>query len=80
MTRTVISLDKDEKRWLDRKAEEQGVSMAELVRRAVHMMRAEETGAEEFEALLLATRGIGSGKDGLAVQRRLRNEWKRRSF
>ncbi|MBM4388403.1 MAG: ribbon-helix-helix protein, CopG family [Deltaproteobacteria bacterium] len=79
MPRTVITLNEEEKRWLDRKACEQGLSMAEVIRRAVRLMRAEESRSEEFDELLSATIGIGSGEDGLKVQRRLRNEWKRRS-
>ncbi len=78
MVRTIISLDEEDKRWLDRKAAEEGVPMTEVIRRAVRRMRSEEKEAQTFGKLLRATQGIGTGEDGLAMQRRLRNEWKRR--
>jgi hypothetical protein len=78
MVRTVISLDEDDKRWLDRRAVREGISMTELIRRAVKRFRSEETEAQAFDRLLRATSGIGSGEDGLVVERRLRDEWQRR--
>ena len=78
MIRTVVSLDEEDKRWLDKRAAKEGVSMTEIIRRAVRHMRSEESAARSFRRLLAATRGIGSGEDGLAVQKRLRNEWQRR--
>ena len=79
MVRTVVSLDEEDKQWLDEKASSEGVPMTEVVRRAVRHLRSEEMAAGEFDELLQATSGIGSGEDGLVVQRRLRNEWNRRS-
>mgnify|MGYP001089396897 CR=1 FL=1 len=78
MIRTVISLDEEDKRWLDKKAAREGIPMAEMIRRAVKRLRTEETEAQTFDRLLRSTSGIGSGGDGLALQRRLRNEWQRR--
>ena len=77
MVRTVISLEEGDKRWLDAEAAREGVPMTEVIRRAVKHMRQERERAGELDALLAATRGIGSGEDGLEVQRRLRNEWDR---
>ncbi|MBM3790856.1 MAG: ribbon-helix-helix protein, CopG family [Acidobacteria bacterium] len=79
MVRTLISLDPEDKRWLDEKARREGISMTEIVRRAVRGLRAEEANAGRFRELLDATHGIVRGEDGLAAQRRLRSEWKRRS-
>ena len=79
MVRTVISLDRQVKGWLDRKAAKDGVSMAAIIRMAVSRLREEERACREFDAMLKATSGIGNGEDGLKVQERLRNEWKRRS-
>lgn len=76
MVRTVISLDEDDKAWLDARAKEEGVPMTELIRRAVRLLR--QRGASEAdvtEALLDRTRGIARLGDGLEVQRRLRDEW-----
>jgi hypothetical protein len=79
MIRTIISLSTDDKAWLDRKAREERVPMTRLVRRAIQRLR-KETDAKptRFEALLRSTAGIRKSGDGLAAQRRLRNEWTRR--
>lgn len=79
MVRTVISLDAEDKQWLDREASREGVTMTELVRRAVKRMRSEQAAARAFDRMLRNTSGIGRGEDGLAVQKRLRDEWERRS-
>ena len=78
MVRTVVSLDADDKRWLDRKAASEGISMTELIRRAVRKIRSEEAQAIALGELLRLTSGIGSGEDGLEIQKRLRDEWDRR--
>jgi hypothetical protein len=79
MTRTVISFSEDDKHWLDETAARQGISMAEVVRRAVKHLRSEEEAALRFKDLLEQTSGIGNGVDGLITQKRLRDEWERRS-
>jgi len=74
--RTLISLDPEDKLWLDRKAEEENVSMTQLVRTAIRRYREErETEAPTLDRLLEETAGILKGEDGLAVQLRLRGEW-----
>jgi len=76
MIRTVISLEPDDKSWLDRKAKQEHVSMTELVRKAVHRYREEEEKrAPSFADLLRETAGIWSEGDGLAYQQRVRDEW-----
>ena len=78
MVRTLISLEAEEKAWLEKRAREEGVSMAELVRRAVRRMRSEGGGEGATTAeLLTATSGTIAGEDGLVVQKRLRGEWDR---
>ena len=42
MIRTLISLDEESKRWLDRQAREENVSTAELIRTAVRKYRADK--------------------------------------
>ncbi len=76
MVRTVIALDKDDKRWLDRKAAQEGVPMTELIRRAVRLLRA-QTPAEHpsLPHLLQATAGLWKRGDALRYQRRIRREW-----
>jgi hypothetical protein len=78
MVRTIISLEDDDKRWLDDEAAREGVAMTEVVRRAVKQLRSELEHRSDFEAMLVATAGLGTGEDGLDVQRRLRDEWERR--
>jgi len=76
LKRTVISLDEDDKEWLDRRADEEGVPMTELVRRAVRLLRARLEGDEpSFEELLERSRDTWDQKGGLAYQRELRDEW-----
>lgn len=76
MVRTVISLDEDEKRWLDRRAAEEGVPMTELIRRAVRLLREHsQLRQPEWEDLLTRTAGIWKHGDGLEYLERLRGEW-----
>ncbi len=76
MPRTVISLSDEDKAWLDRMADREHVSMTELVRRAVRVLRDRMNAKEpSFEDLLERTRGTWKHGDGLAWQRRLRDEW-----
>ena len=76
MVRTVISLDENDKRWLDRKAAQEGVPMTEIIRRAVRLLRGQSP-AEclSLEELLEVTHGLWKRGDGLDFQRELRREW-----
>lgn len=76
MIRTVISLDDDDKRWLDRRAKAEGVTMTHLVRRAVRLLRQRDPSPEQTrDELLRRTSGIWTSGDGLEYQRRVRDEW-----
>ena len=78
MIRTLISLEEEDKRWLDRKAKEDGMTMAQLVRIAVSRYREQcerEATAPSLEELLRRTSGLRNGGDGLEEQVRLRDEW-----
>ncbi len=76
MVRTVISLESEDKTWLDRKAKDEQVSMAELIRRAVRRLREEsESEARPLQQQLQETSGIWKGEDGLSFQQRMREEW-----
>ncbi|MEK7404343.1 MAG: CopG family transcriptional regulator [Acidobacteriota bacterium] len=74
MTRTIISIDPENKQWLERTARAQGVPMAGLVREAIRRMRQQED--VSLEELLKQTSGLWKRGDGLAYQRRLRKEWR----
>jgi hypothetical protein len=79
MIRTIVSLDPDDKAWLDRKARQERTPMTRLVRRAIRRMREEsEARPSGFERLLRATSGLRKFDDGLAYQRKLRAEWAKR--
>lgn len=76
MVRTVISLEKDDKDWLDKRASEEGVPMTELIRRAVRLLRAHsQLQRPEWDDLLTRTSGIWKHGDGLEYQERMRGEW-----
>jgi hypothetical protein len=76
MIRTVISIDPDDKAWLDRTARQERMPMTRLVRRAIQRLRKQsEANPSRFESLLHKTSGMANLGDGLAVQRRLRAEW-----
>ena len=79
MTRTLISLDPDDKAWLSRKAKRERTPVTELVRRAVRQFR-KQSGPEtsELDRLLGETAGLWSEGDGLAYQNKLRREWDKR--
>ncbi len=73
MTRTIISLEEPDKKWLDSKASQLGLPTTELVRRFVIRMRQEEEAT--YEKLLDSSSGIWKEGDGLDYQNRLREEW-----
>lgn len=78
MIRTLISLDDEDKTWLDRKAKEEGITMAQVVRSAVKRYREQCEASEaepSLEQLLRRTAGSWREEDGLAYQRAVRGEW-----
>jgi hypothetical protein len=82
MIRTLISLDEEDKQWLDRRAKEEGMTMTEIVRRAVRQYRQQSeqrtAGEPTMDQLLRQTSGLWQGGDGLAAQERAREEWEDR--
>jgi hypothetical protein len=76
LVRTIISLDDEDKAWLDRRAEEEGMTMTQLVRNAIRKYRQElAAAAPSFERRLRETAGLWQGEEGLEYQRRVRSEW-----
>jgi len=77
MPRTIISIEQEEKTWLDREAKSQKVAMTEIVRRALRCYREqkETETPPDLVQLLKQTQGIWEAGDGLDYQRRLRGEW-----
>ena len=79
MTRTIITLDPDDRAWLMRKAKLERTPMTELVRRAVRQFR-KQSGPQksDFERLLGETSGLWKQGDALAYQDRVRGDWDKR--
>lgn len=76
MIRTVISMDREDKTWLDDEARREGVPMTALVRRAIRTLREEHRRPSvELERLLARTRATWKRGDALDYQRSLRAEW-----
>jgi hypothetical protein len=80
MIRTVISLEAEDKQWLEEQAKINQTTFGEIVRQAVKRMRLEEhpdrqIKSTSFELTLSKTQGIWQGEDGLNFQQSLREEW-----
>jgi hypothetical protein len=73
MTRTIISLENDDKKWLDEESARSGLPRAEIVRLSIRYMRLDRE--KSFENLLNQTSGTWNEGDGLAYQERIRSEW-----
>jgi hypothetical protein len=79
MVRTLISIDPDDKAWLDREAKREGVPMTRVVQRAIAELRKQAEGnPAAFERLLRETAGVKKFGDGLTYQRKLRAQWDKR--
>ncbi|MBI2840302.1 MAG: ribbon-helix-helix protein, CopG family [Acidobacteria bacterium] len=79
MTRTIVSLDPQDKEWLDRMAKERDVPMTQIVRDAVRRLRREWSAeSPDFKEILRQTSGIWRKGDGLDYQRMRRREWQGR--
>lgn len=76
MVRTVVSLDERDKKWLDRKAREQGVTMTTLVRQAIRDLRmrrgAVRNAEPAFEEILRMTKATWTKGDAAAWVRKMR--------
>ena len=75
MTRAILTIDTDDKLWLERRARQKNESMSELIRCAIKEMRQREEA--NFQGLLNKTSGLWKGVDGLEFQREIRGEWER---
>jgi hypothetical protein len=74
MTRMLISLEDNDRRWLEQKSQEIGVPMSEVVRRAIR--QAQENGQKPMKDLLASTQGLWRHGDGLRYQQRIRKDWR----
>jgi hypothetical protein len=74
MTRMLISLEENDRRWLEQKAQEIGRPMSEVVRQAIR--QAQESEQKPMKELLASTQGLWRKGDGLRYQRRVRKDWR----
>ena len=77
LVRTVISLDDEQKTWLEKQTALRRMSMAALIRQAVSefQIREQRGSAASFQEMLKHTAGIWQAGDGLEYQERIRKEW-----
>jgi len=73
MTRTIISLENDDKKWLDEESRRSGLPKSAIVRLSIRYLRLDRE--KSFQNLLNQTSGTWKEGDGLAYQERLRSEW-----
>ncbi|MDT0617517.1 ribbon-helix-helix protein, CopG family [Salinisphaera sp. P385] len=80
MVRTIISLDPEEKKWLDQQAQRSGRTMTAVVREALSQYREREIrrGQPSQAELLIRTQGLWTRGDGLEWQEQWRGEWTER--
>ena len=79
MIRTIISLEKQDKKWLDHVAKTQHLSMAKVMRLAIkeYQLKHREITPTPLEVLLNKTKGIWPTEDGLTYQAKIRGEWEK---
>lgn len=75
--RAIISLDAEEKRWLESMARKQHISMAAIIRNIIkeYRLQNKEYALTKIDALLAQTRGIWKDEDGSTYQHDIREEW-----
>jgi len=80
MTRTIVSIPEDEKRWLESRSRRLRVSSAELIRRAIRDYRLKESG-KTLAKVLRETAGTWTSIKGdtRAHVDALREEWDRKT-
>jgi hypothetical protein len=73
MNRTIISLESDDKVWLEEESLRSGLPQSAIVRLSIRYLRLDRE--KSFQNLLNQTTGTWKEGDGLAYQERLRSEW-----
>ena len=75
MVKTNVKIDPEDKEWLKVYAQRNQMTMTELIRLAIKRLRREQEENQAFEFLLDQTKGIWPHGDGLAFQKKIRDEW-----
>ena len=76
MTRTIITLEDIDKRWLDRYSDRHKQSTAETIRLAIKEFQ-KKSQAESYRKAVMDTAGIlkGDKNDSVRFVRKIREEW-----
>jgi len=75
--RTIVDLTDEQRAWLERESQREGISRAEAIRRLVDAARKLDRKSELLEALRAAAGSWQSSEDAVDFQRRMRSEWDR---
>jgi hypothetical protein len=73
--RTFVDIPEIEKSWLDKKAKEQGISIAEALNQTLRAAREAEQNHAELASLMDKIQGAWTRGDGLAWQMKMRSDW-----
>lgn len=75
MIRTLVSIEENDKRWLDKYSQKQGQSTAEIIRQAIKEFQ-QKMRADQRKRVLDKTFGILKDKeDSIKFVRKIREEW-----
>jgi hypothetical protein len=79
MIRTIISLEKEDKRWLDSYSRSHHVSSAEILRTALRLMKRADTNASSGK-IISDTAGLWKNRkvDAVEFVKKIRSEWDER--
>lgn len=73
-TRLIVSIDPEDKAWLEKESALRGIPMAGVIRGAVKAFRAKQV-RPSFRDILAQTAGMWRNGDGLRYQLKVRDEW-----
>ena len=75
MVRTIVSIEEEDKRWLDRYSDQHDRSTAETIRLAIKEFQ-KKARAGEYRRQLESTAGLlKGGEDSVKFVRKIRGEW-----
>ncbi len=73
-SRTLITIENEDKNWLKNYSRIHDISMAEAVRQGIQKLKTSEN-RNLYTTLVKRTCGIWRGSDGLKYQKDIRKEW-----
>ena len=72
--RTIITISQEDKQWLESYSSLHNMSVAEAIRRGIRKLKAAEF-LENYQTLVLNSKGLWKKGDGLNYQKQIRTEW-----